>query len=248
MRSRSKKKTRESHHDSLWRYPAQIASQWEDASRVDPAIMKFVVRGKWWETLDSCRILLLITREYEHLILSAGVKSGKPHVSYFALPHPSGLVADRLSGVVHVASTRNPNQVFDFLPVAGSMRRLDVKNSGQGDSVLIPIRSRYYPGCLYLHDLALIGGKLHGNSVGQNAIVSLDETGQHRRVWWPRCIESKNGPVFGRNHIQLNSIAAGRTLSASYYTASSEVISRRRPGHRNFPVDKKGRNFLRCNA
>src|SRR5262245_5078058 len=123
VRPRSKR----SDHDLRWRDPAEVASQWEDASQVDPALLRFVVRGKWWEILESCRMVLLITREYEHLILSVSVTNGNPRVSYFPLPHPSGLVADRLKNVVHVASTRNPNQVFDFMPADGRMSRLDVK-------------------------------------------------------------------------------------------------------------------------
>jgi uncharacterized protein (TIGR03032 family) len=105
---------------------------------------------------------------------------------------------------------------------------------------LVPIRSRFYPGCLYLHDLALFGDALHANAVGQNAVVRLDADGRHERVWWPRCIEADTGPVFGRNHLQLNSIAAGADLAGSYFTASTDTLGTRRPGHRNFAVDRRG--------
>ena len=91
-----------------------------------------------------------------------------------------------------------------------------------------------------LHDLALIDGALHGNAVGHNAVVRLDDRGGYERVWWPRAVETRNGPAFGRNHLQLNSIAAGADLRRSYFSASAERISRRRPGHRNFPVDQRG--------
>ncbi|MFN8563871.1 MAG: DUF4915 domain-containing protein [Anaerolineae bacterium] len=47
-------------------------------------------------------------------------------------------------------------------------------------------------------------------------------------------------PVFGQNHIQLNSIAAGDSSKTSFFSASTDKISARRPGHRNFPVDKRG--------
>lgn len=59
-------------------------------------------------------------------------------------------------------------------------------------------------------------------------------------VWWPRSIETKSGPVFSRNHLQLNSIAAGSTLNASYFSASTDRISARRPGMKNFPVNGRG--------
>jgi uncharacterized protein (TIGR03032 family) len=40
--------------------------------------------------------------------------------------------------------------------------------------------------------------------------------------------------------LQLNSIALGKDLENSFFTASSDRISTRRPGHRNFPVDGRG--------
>jgi len=40
---------------------------------------------------------------------------------------------------------------------------------GIAEGVLIPLQSRFYPGALYIHDLALIGGRLHANAVGENA-------------------------------------------------------------------------------
>src|SRR5439155_7446833 len=59
-------------------------------------------------------------------------------------------------------------------------------------------------------------------------------------VWWPRCIETADGPDFGRNYLQLNSIAAGPDLAGSFFSASTDQPSARRPGHRNFAVDRRG--------
>jgi uncharacterized protein (TIGR03032 family) len=70
--------------------------------------------------------------------------------------------------------------------------------------------------------------------------VRLYDDGRYERVWWPRAIETQDGPVFGQNYIQLNSIAAGRTLKRSYFSASTDRMGARRPGHRNFPVDGRG--------
>ena len=42
------------------------------------------------------------------------------------------------------------------------------------------------------------------------------------------------------NHLQLNSIAAGRTLAESYFSASAEKPGEYKPGDINFPVDKRG--------
>jgi uncharacterized protein (TIGR03032 family) len=163
-----------------------------------------------------------------------------PAISYMSLPHPSGLAVNRKSGVVHIASTRNPNQVYDLLPVTGLMPRLDVKSITLRDAPLIPVRSHFYPGCLYLHDMVLIKGDVYACAVGQNAIVHLCGDGHYVRVWWPRCVERDGEIAFGQNHIQLNSIAAGKDLGTSYFTASTDFISSRRPGHKNFSVDRRG--------
>ncbi len=233
-----------SRHDSEWRDPAQIAGQWQEAAEVDPQLLRCTVRGRWWETLAATGATLLATREYEHLVMAMCVTQGEPATSYLRLPHPSGVAVDAARGVVHVASTRNPNQVFDLVPVTGRLARLDVApepaTGYEPARPLVPARTRFFPGCFYLHDLALVGGVLHANSVGQNAILRLDDDGGYERVWWPHCVETERGPVFGQNHIQLNSIAAGPDLAGSYFSASTDRLSARRPGHRNFPVDGRG--------
>jgi uncharacterized protein (TIGR03032 family) len=226
--------------DRRWRDSAQIISQWGEATAIDPGLLRWRASGEWWEILAASGLTLLVTREYEHLVLALGTAAGDPAISYLQIPHPSGLAVDAARGVVHVASTRNPNQVYDLAPVSALLQRSDVRAEPLDSRPLVPIRSRFYPGCLYLHDLALIGGALHANAVGQNAVVRLDADGRYARVWWPRCIDVDTGPVFDRNHLQLNSIAAGADLATSYFTASTDTLGTRRPGHRNFAVDRRG--------
>jgi uncharacterized protein (TIGR03032 family) len=228
------------HHHAEWRHPAQVVSQWRQAAEVDPRLLQYRVRGEWWSTLAAAELTLLITREYEHLVVAMSVSErGRPTVTYQPLPHPSGLIADRAHGLVYIASTRNPNQIYELAPVRLLPRR-DARADATDDRPLIPTRSRFLPGCLYLHDLELIGDVLHGNAVGMNAVVRLDESGGASPVWWPRSIETPSGPFFERNHLQLNSIAAGPDLETSYFSASTPTMSRRRPGHLNFPVDRRG--------
>ncbi len=226
-------------HDAEWRDPAQIASQWQEAAETDRRLLRHTVRGAWWETLEGAGTLL-VTREYEHLVMALRVSEKGPAISYMPLPHPSGLAVDRARGIVYLASTRIPNQVYDLVPATGYLPRLDVQSEPLAERPLIPVRSRFFPGCLYLHDLALIKGALHASAVGQNAIVRLSEDGGYERVWWPRCIETDAGPLFGRNHIQLNSIAAGPDLKTSFFSASLDRLSARRPGHQHLPVDGRG--------
>lgn len=241
-------KTCDAHREALWasqneefRDPAEIVAYWQDADKIDPRLLEYEVRGKWWETLEESGATLLVTREYEHLVMALRVdEASQPVISMMRLPHPSGLAVDRVRGVVHVAATRNPNQLFDFVPVGGLIPRLDVERVAVEENLLVPVRTRFLPGCLYIHDLAMIGGELHANSVGQNAVVRLAASGAHRKVWWPRCIETDNGPIFGQNHLQLNSIAAGEDLRTSFFSASTDEVTDLRPGDPGFPVDKRG--------
>lgn len=227
-------------HAAEWRDPSQIVAQWQGARRGDPALLEATTRGRWWETLEQLQITLLVTRETEHLVIALRADGDGPDTSYLRLPHPSGLVADRTSGTVHVASTRNPNQVFDLEPARSGIFGRKGQRIRVTEPVLVPTRSRFFPGSMYLHDLALIGGRLHGNAVGQNAIVSLADDGPGRYVWWPRSIEANGRPAFHANYLQLNSIAAGVDLERSFFSASAATVSSRRPGHINFPVDGRG--------
>jgi uncharacterized protein (TIGR03032 family) len=105
---------------------------------------------------------------------------------------------------------------------------------------LVPVKSTFFPGCYYMHDLVLNEGKLFVTAVGQNRILQLESTGSATPVWWPRAVEAAGSEAFTRNHIQLNSIAAGRSIEESFFTASSDRVTHRKPGHRNYAVDGKG--------
>jgi uncharacterized protein (TIGR03032 family) len=227
------------HHNEQWRDPSATLSPW-NAGEVDTRLLKAKAGGAWWDTLERLGITLLITREYEHLLMALTVADGRPRVSHLPLPHPSGLAVDRRRGTVSVASTRNPNQVYELEPVSGALTRGELGAPELDGKPLLPVRSTIHPGALYIHDLAYIGGELHANSVGQNAIVRLPARGGHEVVWWPRAIERDGRPDLTRNWIQLNSIGAGADLASSYFSASAETLSARRPGHRNFPVDRRG--------
>ncbi len=226
-------------HYKEWRDPFQVLGLWSEADQVNRQLLQSQVEGDWWGVLETTKMTLLVSRECEHLLMALSVVGGKPHITYLPIPHPSGIAANSLQNTVHVASTRNPNALVELRPVQGVLPRLDAQSYMPTGSPLIPVSVRFLPGASYMHDLAWIGDTLHANSVGQNAVISFTEAG-YERVWWPLCIEGLDGPVFGQNHIQLNSIAAGPDLASSYFTASSDSISTRRPGHLNYPVDGRG--------
>ena len=222
------------------RDPAQIVAQWEPAAPPDASALRARASKGWWDLLAELGVTLLVSREYEHLLIAMSAPEGRPHTTHLTLPHPSGIAVDRKRRHVYIASTRNPNQVYTFMPVAGSRARKDKPLEPQPDKPLLPVASRFLPGSTYLHDLALVGDVLHGNAVGENAVIAMPEGAPATRVWWPRCIETKSGPEFAQNHLQLNSIAAGRELESSFFSASTDEMSARRPGHRNFPVEGRG--------
>lgn len=229
-----------SRHDAEWRDPVQVLYQWREAPDIDPLLLRYTLQGDWWSILADSNTTLLVSREYEHLLIAMSVVDGSPVLSYLPLPHPSGLAVDHDRSIIHVASTRNPNQVYDFVPINGLLPRLDAPADPFIGCPILPIRSRYLPGSLYIHDLALIDDALYASAAGHNAIIRLDQSGHYEHVWWPRCVETCTGPVFGQNHIQLNSIATASTLLDSYFSASTARISARRPGHRNFAVNGRG--------
>ena len=220
-----------SHHAADWRDTAQVCSQWREAPATDPRLLESRATKGWRSTLEQLSVTLLVTREYEHLVLALNGRK----TTFFPMPHPSGLTVDRQSCKVYVASTRNPNQIYTFRPLSSLLARTDVNLPSDPGSPLMPSTAAYYPGSLYIHDLALIGNRLHANAVGHNAVVRLGDGNDFERVWWPKSID-----VFTQNHIQLNSIAAGKTLAQSFFSASSDKIGRLRPGHLAYPVDGRG--------
>src|SRR5262252_5288416 len=71
-----------SKHDQEWRNPAQVVSQWRDAAAVDPRLLRYTTRGAWWDTLAASGVTLLISREYEHLVVAMRADRDGPALSY----------------------------------------------------------------------------------------------------------------------------------------------------------------------
>lgn len=222
-----------------WRDPLDVIAQWPGAGRADGAMLATRARGDWWNALSEAGVNLIVSREYEHLVLAISPKA-RPRISYVRLPHPSGVAFDAARERLYIASTRNPNQIVEFGRISGTMRRRDLSpGSTRTAGRLVPRRSWYLPGCYYLHDLAMVGGRLHANSVGQNAVVEIADDAV-KQVWWPASIDRNGTARSDRNYLQLNSIAAGPDVRSSFFSASSEHPGRYRPGHLRFPVDRRG--------
>src|SRR6185436_1708270 len=88
--------------DGAWRNPRDVTALWPGAGGVDEALFRHTVRGDFWDVLADTGVTLLVTREYEHLLLGLhagrGAGPGNPRVrgsapagviSYLPFPHPS---------------------------------------------------------------------------------------------------------------------------------------------------------------
>lgn len=229
------------HHHAEWRDPMHTTALWQPDNAIMHNQLNYEVYGDWWNILGDAGMTLLATREYENFVIAMNYAEGQPDISYLRLPHPSGMVFNHKTQTLHVAATRNPNQILDIKPVQSVLARQDIPYKASLDRhELMPSLSRFYPGSLYIHDLAIIDDKLYANAVGHNSVVILNSDGSYSYVWHPKCIEVDGQPIREQNHIQLNSIASGDALETSFFSASSNKISSRRPGHKNYPVDGRG--------
>ncbi len=223
---------------AAWRNPDTVVGLWDQTQPLPPAQLAHRVSGDWWSLLAKAGITLLVTREYEHLAMGLSCEGSRPRITYARVPHPSGVAVDRRRRRVYLASTRNPNQVLEWAP-AGGTAGVDA-----GSQPLLPSRSWFLPGRVYLHDLVVLGGALFGASAGMNAVVRLAPDGGCEPVWWPACVERRGKPSLERNYIQLNSIAAegagAKLPRRAFYTASTDRMGHRRPGQRHFAVDGRG--------
>jgi uncharacterized protein (TIGR03032 family) len=207
------------------REPAEVICGNYAVNGIFPESLEYKADAAFLSILEKLKITLLVTREYEHLVIALNVKKNKLRQSFIHLPHPSGIALDVKTNKVYVAATRNPNQVVELAIASGK------------EKYLIPSRVKYFGGAYYFHDLAFINGELYANSVGKNSIIKVDFNSSYsdKAVWSP--LPAK---VNSRNHLQLNSIAAGKSLADSYFSASAEKPGKYKPGDLKFPVDKMG--------
>ncbi len=203
-------------------------------------LLSHSVEGNFIRLLGELGVTLILTREYEHILMAVASDGDKLNISYLPMPHPSGIAWSPSTKKMFVASTRNPNQIVEFGCCDDYIDRKDIASKQRHANILSPMRTSILPGSLYIHDLAIIKNKLYANAVGHNAIVELPPGGGFKRIWWPKCIDTPVGPDFALNYLQLNSISGGSSLNSCFFSASAEKIGHRRPGHKNFPVKERG--------
>ncbi len=219
------------------RDPAQVICGNYELSGITPYSLQYTTNKTFLELLEKLKVTLLVTREYEHLILALYVVNGKLRQSFLHLPHPNGIAVNHNTQKVYVASTRNPNKIVELSVVKNLMDRSGYNRKHNGENYLTISREKYYAGAYYFHDLAFINRKLYANSVGKNGIVEINfnSSSSEKVVWSPLPSTLQNS-----NYLQLNSIAAGKKITESFFTASADKPGEYKPGDIRFPVDKKG--------
>lgn len=230
--------------NEAFRDPVEVTGGKLNDSGLVAISLKYKVSKDFIDLIDKEEITLLVSREYEHLVIGLSVKDYRLRQTFINLPHPSGIAVSPDRKSVFVVSTRNPNKIIEFKAIRGLKERNDLKlTQNKNINYLMPIREKYFPGHYYFHDLAFIGKELYANSVGQNGVVKIDMTSNYldKVVWWPKSVEDKNSILDSRaNYIQLNSIAAGKSIQESFFSASSTVKEKNRPGDVSYKVDKRG--------
>ena len=222
----------------ILRDPKEIFGASYDHAMITRQSLYFKTSPSFAQILYKRQATIFVSREYENLLVAFFSPDGHSLVqTYFHVPHPSGIAVDADNQTLYIASTRNPNQIFEF---HGAETTAIAHTRA---SVLLPTRAKFYPGSYYFHDLSFIQKSLYANAVGLNAIIKVDlsKSTPDIPVWWPRSIENSKGrPQHQKNFIQLNSIAAGATLKDSFFTASGEKIGKRLPGQKNYLVRDRG--------
>jgi uncharacterized protein (TIGR03032 family) len=239
--------------EALWTAQSDAMRQAEDVLLQDPTTifptsesLEYSADSSFIELLSNLNISLILSREYEHLLVGLSAQDGRLRQSHQVIPHPTGLAVSPDKESLFVASTRNPNQIWEFKPCLGHLSRKKSPFDVPTDSFrsLLPFRTRFLPGAQYIHDIAFIGKRLYANSVSQNAIIEIDfesSSANNHIVWWPKSIEDEESkPDYSINYLQLNSIAAGVDLESSYFSASCAKPGPTLPGSLEFEVDKRG--------
>lgn len=115
------------------------------------------------DILREEEISLFFTREYEHAAGCISFIEENFQISYFSLPHPSGIAID--DSQIYILSTRTPHLLYRFGIVRPSTGRLYFK----------PDLLKVLPGCLYGHEMLHRKGRLYINATGTNEILSLSD-------------------------------------------------------------------------
>ncbi len=203
------------------------------ATKDVPVPLEYETLGDFWGLLDELDVALLVTREYEHLLVLIGGDGGRPWQSAMAVPHPSGAFVRPADGALVVSSTRTPNQLlwFERVPENAWEREIVPKGaSAENNTLFLPTMSRVLPGSLYIHDVVMSDDEVYVTVTGHNFVARVDLESGWERVWWPRVLDDLGPEAFAANWLQLNSIGLGPAgLHDAFFTAFSDETGGAKP-------------------
>lgn len=202
--------------------------------------------------LSRYKTALAVTLEYEHALALIYGKDGKVHAQYLELPHPSGVFFDRENLIV--SSTRSPNQIlyFRMLPKNYQPETLSdtLPNLRSDESkgqkahlnvpLLLPVKSLFLPGQFSVHDVVKMKSDLYVTATGVNFLAQVHPEGGFERVWHPKCLDRLGRKAFSTNYLQLNSIARGKSIRDSFFTAFSDQPTQAKPWKLGYGPKGKG--------
>ena len=188
------KKSRVERLDNQYRFPAEIVNP--RFADINPEYLEAETSRNWWDLISS--ITLIVTREHEHFACTLSGNNGVPHSSCFPIPHPNGLAI--ANNKLLIASTRNPNAIYEFL-------------SENGRYTLQSIH--FYPGNMRLHELYWDSARqtLLANATGYDSVVAVN--GQTFDTIWNL---SETDDVRKRAHV--NSIGQDPKCDDTLYFSS----------------------------
>ncbi len=224
--------------------PADNLSLERIGTRSVPMPLEYETNGDFWGLLEALGVGLLVTREYEHMLLLLGGNGGNPWQSALTVPHPSGAFVDTDSGSLVVSSTRTPNQIMWFRPLGrDDWGREVVPDDVEPDdgTVYVPSVTRVLPGTLYIHDVVVSGGELYVTVTGHNFVAKVSVESGWERVWWPRALDELGAAGFRTNWFQLNSIGLGENgLDDAHFTGFSDETTGPKPWKAGYGPEGRG--------
>jgi uncharacterized protein (TIGR03032 family) len=206
--------------------------------------LEYETEGDFWGLLNELGVALLVTREYEHLLLLLGGNDGAPWQSAMPIPHPSGAFVNPGDGSLVVSSTRTPNQIMWFRRITDDdwcREIVPTDLTRDRGTVYLPSLTRVLPGTLYIHDVVMSGDALYATVTGHNFVAKIDAESGWERVWWPRVLDHLGADAFRSNWLQLNSIGLGpRGLADAYLTAFADETSGPKPWKEGYGPEGRG--------
>ena len=233
-----------SHTKQFTHEAGNVATIADASAGIDPSALDYEEQGDFFELLAASDFSLIVTREYEHFVLTLDGGADGPIQSAFPLPHPSGLWFDAERKELVLSSTRTPIIIMWMTPFrAGSSHEEIIPDDYDPpeDGVLfLPRQARYLPGTLYIHDVVKMGGEIYATITGHNFLAKLSLDSGWERVWWPKSLDGMGRQAFNQNYFQLNSIAVDGAPEKSFYTAFSNVVGGEKPWKEGYGPKGKG--------